>query len=90
VQGNRRLGELVKRLRFGLELAYELDIEFVKCWDCSKENKHCNFILIFQINTKQIVGFSAVAFPGYLLCYVPLIIFLFSIIFLLDLYVLLL
>jgi len=32
---------------FGLELGYELEIEFVECWDCSRENKHCNFILIF-------------------------------------------
>ena len=48
----------MKRLIFGLELAYELEIEFVECWDCSRENKHCNFILISQINTKQIVGFE--------------------------------
>ena len=44
-------------LRFGLELTYELEIEFAEYWDCSRENKHCNFILIFWINTKQIVGF---------------------------------
>ena len=44
-------------LRFGLDLAYELDIEFAECWDCSRENKHCNFILILRINTKHIVGF---------------------------------
>ena len=47
----------MKRLRFSLELAYELEIEFVECLDCSKENKHCNFILIFRINTKHIMGF---------------------------------
>ena len=47
----------MKRLSFGLEVSYELEIEFVKCWDCSRENKHCNFILIFRINIKQIVGF---------------------------------
>lgn len=47
----------MKRLSIGLELAYELEIEFAECWDCSREKKHCNFILIFWINTKQIVGF---------------------------------
>ena len=44
-------------LSFGLELAYELEIEFDECWDFSRENKHCIFIFIFLINTKQIVGF---------------------------------
>ena len=44
-------------LSFGLKLAYDLEIEFVQFWYCSRENKHCNFILIFWINTKQIVGF---------------------------------
>jgi len=42
----------VKRLIFGLELAYELEIEFAECWDFSRENKHCKLILIFRINTK--------------------------------------
>ena len=42
----------MRRLSFGLELAYELEIEFVDSWDCSREKKHCNFILIFRINTK--------------------------------------
>jgi len=65
----------MKRIRFGLELAYELEIEFGECWDCSRENKNCNFILILRINTKQMVGFWGVAFLGYLLCYVPLILF---------------
>ena len=46
----------MKRLIFCVELAYELEIEFAE-WDCSRENKHCNFILIFWINTKHIVGF---------------------------------
>jgi len=71
----------VKRLWFGLELAYELEIEFAEWWDCSIENKHCNFILIFWINTKQIVGFLVVAFPRHLLCYVPLILFLYWLLF---------
>jgi len=51
------LEELVKRLSFDLELGYELEFEYVECWDCSRENKHCNFILILWINRKQIVGF---------------------------------
>jgi len=76
----------VNNLIFGLELAYELDIEFVECWDFSRENKHCNFILIFQINTNKIVGFWVVAFPGYLLCYVPLILFLYWLLFVLCLW----
>ena len=71
----------MKWLRFDLELAYELEIEFAECWDCSRENKHCNFILIFVINRKEIAGFGTVAFPGYLLCYVPWILFLYSLLF---------
>ena len=67
----------MKRVSFGLELAYELGIEFFEFWDCSWEKKNCNFSLIFSINTKQIVGFCVVDFPGYLLCYVPLILFLY-------------
>ena len=71
----------MKRLIFGLELAYELEMEFFECWDFSWENNYCNFILIFLINTKQIVGFWVMVFPGYLLCYVPLILFLYWLLF---------
>ena len=48
----------MKRLIFGLKLSYELEIEFSECWDCSRENKHHNFILIFCINKKKWWGFE--------------------------------
>ena len=56
-------------------------IDHTKCWDCSCKNKHCIIILDFWFNEIEIVGFWAVAFPRYLLCYVPLIIFLYWLLF---------